>query len=184
MEHSVAAYTGCDFPGNELADQPIDEADHLPFASETVDVVLSTQVLEHVANPARYLREAHRVLGRDGLLILSTHGTWRYHPDPTDFWRWTAEGLKRQIETEGFQIERLRGVMGPAATALQLWQDAVSPRVHPRLRRLFQRFMQFLIRRADLRCPTEVRDADACVYVVVARKLESHAADRRSDESR
>jgi SAM-dependent methyltransferase len=78
-------------------------------------LVASFQVLEHVWDVAGYLREARRVLMPGGWLLLSTHGTWLYHPHPTDFRRWTAEGLKREIEAAGYEQIWMRPVAGPLA---------------------------------------------------------------------
>lgn len=170
FEPNVKSYVGCDLPGNEMASRHLDEDGRLPFDDGTVDVVLSSQVLEHVPDPVLYVGEAFRVIRHNGLLILSTHGVWRYHPDPTDYWRWTCDGLRRQIEQSGFRVEHFVGLMGPEATALQILQDAVSARIHWRLEALFCRYFQWRIQRADKRCTQESRDRDACVYVVVARK--------------
>ena len=41
----------------------------LPPVDETVDCVLSTQVLEHVEDPKLYLAEAYRVLLAEGSLV-------------------------------------------------------------------------------------------------------------------
>lgn len=79
------------------------------------DLVASFQVLEHVWDLATYLGEAHRVLRKGGRLLLSTHGTWLYHPHPHDFRRWTAEGLLREIESRGFKLEVMFPVVGPLA---------------------------------------------------------------------
>ena len=51
---------------------------------------------------ATYLGESHRVLKPGGWLVLSTHGTWFYHPHPGDYRRWTAEGLRKEVEAHGF----------------------------------------------------------------------------------
>ena len=48
-----------------------------------------------------------------------------YHPDPDDYWRWTCAGLKHAVGQAGFEIVRFEGIMGLAATGLQLVQDAV-----------------------------------------------------------
>lgn len=79
------------------------------------DVVASFQVLEHVWDVGAYLREARRVLRPDGRLLLSTHGTWLYHPHPGDYRRWTSEGLRREIEGQGFSLVRMEPVVGPLA---------------------------------------------------------------------
>ncbi len=170
FEPYVNEYIGFDLPGNEAAECVLEKPDSLPEADGSASIILSSSVLEHVVDPARYLAECRRVLVNDGLLILTTHGVWRYHPDPLDLWRWTSEGLKHVIEGSGFSVLHFRGILGPAATGLQLWQDATLPRLPGRVRPLFARIMQGWIRRADRKCSLDGRDADASVYVVVARK--------------
>ena len=167
----VSKYTGIDLPGNVMADVIAEDPNRTPLDAQSVDILLSSQVLEHVADPPRYLQEAQRLLKPEGILILSTHGSWPYHPDPHDFWRWTSEGLKKTITEAGFEIVHFRGVMGPASSALQLWQDAVYFRMRGFFRKPFTRFLQFLIRKADRACADEARDRDASVYVVVAKKI-------------
>jgi len=44
----------------------------LPFADATFDVVLSTEVIEHIPHPSQAVREFGRVLKRGGHLVLST----------------------------------------------------------------------------------------------------------------
>jgi len=166
----VERYTGCDLSDNARADVHLKDGRWLPAEDDEADVVLSSQVLEHVPNPGAYLAECGRVLADEGLLILTTHGVWRYHPHPRDLWRWTAEGLRNVIQQSGFEVLRFRGILGPASTGLQLWQDAALPRVHRWFKKPFTRIMQSWIRRADLACADPVRDADASVYFVVAKR--------------
>jgi SAM-dependent methyltransferase len=165
----VSEYIGCDFPDNDCCDAHLAGPDQLPFADASACCVLSSQVLEHVEEPAAYLSEARRVLRDGGLLILSTHGVWRYHPDPIDLWRWTSAGLQRQLDRAGFEVLECRGIMGPAATALQLLQDATMGDIPRPFRSTFIRFMQWRMRRADARCTDLKRNRDACVYLTVSR---------------
>ena len=57
-----ARYLAADLPGNPQATVEIRADGTVPVDDASVDVVLSTQVLEHVADPAVYLRECARVL--------------------------------------------------------------------------------------------------------------------------
>jgi SAM-dependent methyltransferase len=170
FEPHVSDYVGCDLPGNSRADCVIESIARLPQQTGAVSIVLSTQVLEHVEDPAGYLREAFRVLAPGGHLILSTHGAWRYHPDPTDFWRWTSAGLKKQVSDAGFTVIHFTGLLGPIATSLQLFQDTTRGKLPYRLQRSFIRLMQWLVEWADRRCGEDERQRDACVYVLVGLK--------------
>jgi len=95
----------------EGADVPA-MAETLPFASRSADLVLCTQVLEHVTDPGRAVSEMARVLKPDGVCLLTTHGTWFYHPDPEDYWRWTPAGLSSLFRSAGFGDVKVTPVGG------------------------------------------------------------------------
>lgn len=170
-----ARHIGADIAGNAEAEIVLGDEGHIPVAGESFDGVLSSQVLEHVASPRVYLSEAHRVLKYGGSLILSTHGIWPYHPDPTDFWRWTKDGLVREITQAGFEVQLVQGVFGPESSALQLWQDATFERLPRPLRPAYTWFFQTLIGLIERRHPDKLSD-DASVYVVLARKVRDASA--------
>ena len=111
FEPVLKKYIGLDIAENQLADINIGIDGRIPIENDSVDFVLSTQVLEHVENPDEYLAESFRILKNDGLLILSTHGYWIYHPTPADYWRWTSSGLKKIIEKAGFEIDYFKGIV-------------------------------------------------------------------------
>ncbi|HEX4872523.1 MAG TPA: class I SAM-dependent methyltransferase [Nevskiaceae bacterium] len=163
------AYCGADLPGNAEADVAIQPDGRLPAALGGFDAVLSTQVLEHVEDPVRYLQECARVLAPGGRLLLSTHGLMVYHPDPVDLWRWTGAGLRCQIERAGFVVDSVQGVMGLAACGLQFFQDGLRLRLPRRLRAPFCYGMQKLVALADRLDTAASRERDALVYVVQAR---------------
>ena len=167
---STIDYVGADLPGNPQADVEIQPDGTVPVEDGSVDAVLSTQVLEHVEDPATYLAECARVLKPNGRLLLSTHGMMVWHPDPVDLWRWTGEGLQRAVADAGLEVERFEGIMGLTATGLQFVQDGMLGRVPARARPLLIRTAQWLIARVDRAETPEDRRNNALVFALVARK--------------
>jgi SAM-dependent methyltransferase len=99
-------YVRADITAGEGIDLVLDSRGSLPGEpAASYDVVLSTQVLEHVPDPARYLTEAHRLLRPGGALVLTTHGFFQEHGCPYDYYRWTGYGLERAVEDAGFVVE-------------------------------------------------------------------------------
>jgi SAM-dependent methyltransferase len=89
----ASEYVGVDAVENPMADlRGLVEA--LPVEDASFDVVLCTQVLEHCGDPARAVRELRRVIRPGGRVLASTHGVQVYHPSPTDYYRWTHDGLR------------------------------------------------------------------------------------------
>lgn len=166
------SYTGVDVPDNPEADVHLAADGSAPLPSECADLVLSTQVLEHVPDPEAHLHEARRLLRGDGLLFLTTHGIWRYHPDPEDLWRWTSEGLRRRVARSGFTVLEVIGVVGLGATGLQLFQDWLEPRLPGFLRPAVVGALQTAMELVDRLTSDLERSQDACVFLVVARKSE------------
>lgn len=163
-------YVGADLPGNAAATVEIASDGSLPVPDAQFDAVLSTQVLEHVREPSLYLAESFRVLRPGGRLLLSTHGVFPYHPDPVDLWRWTCEGLRTEVEAAGFEVRRFEGVIGLAATGLQLFQDALSYRLGPRWLPWLALVMQRLVAFVDRFETAESLRYNAQVFVLVAQR--------------
>jgi SAM-dependent methyltransferase len=166
------AYRGADFEG---ADILIHRNGEVAAADRSADIVLSFQVLEHVADVGRYLGEAKRILRENGWLILSTHGTWLYHPHPEDHRRWTREGLLAEMSSNGFETRECVPILGPLAwtTLLRLICGyQVLLRV-PVLGRMLARILALVMNGRgyleDLLTPDWVRRDNACVYVTLSR---------------
>jgi hypothetical protein len=92
-----------------------------------------------------------------------------YHPDPSDYWRWTIAGLQLKIQQFGFEIVTVKGIFGLESVALQLWQDATFYRLPQFIQRPYTWFFQALIRFIERRHPNKLSE-DASVYIVLARK--------------
>jgi SAM-dependent methyltransferase len=125
-------------------------------------------VLEHVSSPTAYLAEARRLCKPDGLLILSTHGYWQYHPDPTDYWRWTSDGLIKLLKDQGWRPIELIGILGFAAAAMSLMQDALASGIPERLQAIYGACMQQAVGFLDYWYKSEDRQENAAVFLLVA----------------
>lgn len=66
----------------------------MPFSDASMDVVLITQVLEHVAEPIAVISEIRRVLKPGGTLLLSVPSIFPQHGSPGDYWRYMPQGLQ------------------------------------------------------------------------------------------
>ncbi len=119
FEGLAERYLACDIEPSDGIDLLLQSGQPLPREAASADMVASFQVLEHVWDLDWYLGECRRLLRPSGRLLLSTHGTWLYHPHPTDFRRWTRDGLLRDIERHGFEIINVRALVGPLAWTTQ-----------------------------------------------------------------
>lgn len=73
-----------------------------PRSEKAWDIIIAEQVLEHVPNPARALKNIQLMLRPGGIAILTTPFLVKFHPDPKDYYRWTADGLREAILQAGF----------------------------------------------------------------------------------
>ncbi|MFN4242095.1 MAG: class I SAM-dependent DNA methyltransferase [Tepidisphaerales bacterium] len=170
LEPLCGAYDGADLPGNAMAKYAMLGGSVAGAEDGSYDVVLSTQVLEHVAEVGAYLAEAHRLLRPGGRLVLTTHGTWVYHADPHDYWRWTAEGLRSVVTAAGFEVLELRGILGLMPMGLQLFQDGLVRKLPRPTRNAVCLVLQQLVLLADRFHTDAERARDACIYGLIARR--------------
>ena len=75
----------------------------LPFENDVFDIVLMTEVLEHVENVDITLREINRVLKIGGLILVTVPFIWPEHEQPFDFQRYTSFGIKKIFDYYGFE---------------------------------------------------------------------------------
>jgi SAM-dependent methyltransferase len=166
------AYRGADL--GDSAEIAITPDGRVLADAASADLVTSFQVLEHVRNLDTYLSEAARLLMPGGKLLLSTHGTWLYHPHPEDHRRWTREGLINELQSRGWKVESWEAICGPLA-----WTTIVRltgycyvlrriPLVGASLAGMLALLMNLRAGLEDAVTPPAIRDDNACVYLVQA----------------
>ena len=69
--------------------------------SNSFDVVVSTQVLEHVKHPWRWIKEVYRICKPNGIIYVCTPNSIGYHAFPIDCWRVWPEGMNALFEEAG-----------------------------------------------------------------------------------
>jgi len=161
-------YIGADIEGNPEAAVILRPDGSVPLPDGSTDVVLSTQVLEHVIDPALYLAECARLLRPGGSLVLTTHGIMFRHPDPEDYWRWTCDGLARIVQDAGFEVVQIRGAIGLLASAVMLFQWGAAVRMPGWLARPFIVVCQALMALVDRFESEDAKKHDALVLGIRA----------------
>jgi len=85
------------------------DAYRLPFADESLDAIICSEMLEHVLDPIPILIEANRVLKAGGILLLCVPFLYRTHAEPYDYARYTDYYWRATLSEQHFthiEIER------------------------------------------------------------------------------
>ena len=167
-------YIGCDLDGD--ADVVLQPGRPIDLPDASADGILSVQVLEHVWDLDWYLGECRRILKPGGWMLLSTHGTWLYHPHPGDYRRWTRDGLQRELQTRGFDVETTVAKVGPLAWTSQFrllgFRHALQrvPLVGAWFTALLSCVMNLRMVLEEAVTPKSIRETNASVYITLSRK--------------
>src|SRR3954466_12832069 len=100
--------------------QIIGDAQALGIRDASVEVVLCTEVLEHLPEPQRAIDEMFRVLEPGGTLLLTTRFLFPIHDAPHDYFRYTKYGLRHLLRRfEIVELEEETTSVGTIAVLLQ-----------------------------------------------------------------
>jgi SAM-dependent methyltransferase len=149
-------YESADFQQVAKEYAPVDYVCDLaavPVEDDRYELVVLTQVLEHLPDPISVLREMRRVLKPGGRIWASTPLSYEEHEVPYDFYRYTQFGLRHVMEAAGFddvRVEWLEGYWGTLSYQVDVAARALRHRAATPLRRALQ-VVAYLAARADLR---------------------------------
>ena len=89
---------------NPHLDHLVDLTEPLPFESCSFDTILMTDVLEHIPEPMKLMRETARILRPGGKLLLSVPFFYWLHEVPHDYFRYTEFALRRFCELSELRV--------------------------------------------------------------------------------
>lgn len=84
------------------------------------------ELLEHVENPKKVLKEARRLVGIGGFGLITMPFLNQLHADPRDFQRWTPTKLRAELGRAGFRVEAIVPMGGVFAVIYDLMLASVS----------------------------------------------------------
>lgn len=148
----------------------------VPLRSALADCVMCTEVLEHLAEPARCVREAHRLLKPGGLLIGSVPFMYPVHGDPHDFQRFTPDGLTRLLAPFAtVDVRPMGGCFGSLGLFVEIGVQELSGRgiwnrVVSRMSRLLARALTWIDLRSARSAAGPLLPAFANGFFFIARK--------------
>lgn len=126
----VASVTTADWPTSfhqlEHVDVYCDLNRRLPFRSDSFDAVLSSDVIEHLADGLEAVGEIHRVLRPGGVLLLNTPFLYPIHEAPHDYVRYTRFGLASLANRAGLTVESVEPIGGAADVFIDLVSKSLA----------------------------------------------------------
>ena len=82
----------------------VTDAQYSAFGDGIFDVVVCSEVLEHLYRPQAAVHEINRILKPTGVLIATVPFLFPVHGDPEDFGRYTQEYWRRTLTEAGFDM--------------------------------------------------------------------------------
>lgn len=124
-------FVGIDVEGGGLDDKKksVDtyfDGEHIPFPDNEFDVAIATEVFEHVNNLDLLTQEIHRVLKKNGQVLITMPFVWSEHSVPYDFRRFTSFGHKKNLIEHHFHSIETHPTTGVFGTSGQIISDFIA----------------------------------------------------------
>jgi len=92
-------YIGVDMEDGPGVDVVLDLTNDLDIINKVLGykkfkTIFCFSVLEHCSNPFKFCNNLQEILDQDGIIFISAPFSWRIHGYPSDYWRFTPEGIK------------------------------------------------------------------------------------------
>ena len=97
----------------------------LPLKNDSVDLFISSSVIEHLPDPEKAVSELFRTIKPDGLVYAEIPFIGAYHMAPHDYQRYTISGIESLFKRHGFILEEKGICSGPITALVLLLQHAI-----------------------------------------------------------
>jgi SAM-dependent methyltransferase len=105
-------FAGRPFTGTDMRTGPgvdrVEDLRALSFADGSIGTALCLDTLEHCEDPVAACRELARVTAPGGVCVISSVMLWGIHGYPSDYFRFTPEGLRSLLARELPRLARAR----------------------------------------------------------------------------
>ena len=78
-------------------------AEYIPIKNDHFDLIICSELLEHVLNPPKVLNEIYRVMKVGGKVLITVPFLYNIHADPHDYGRYTNTYWENIMESIGFK---------------------------------------------------------------------------------
>ncbi|MBN9388968.1 MAG: class I SAM-dependent methyltransferase [Chloroflexi bacterium] len=108
----------------------------LPFASESLDVILASEVIEHLSKDKLFLAEAWRALAPGGVLLLTTPNLWDIRRPLARLTGQTWSGYRDPTHINLLTPRRLAGLLKEAGFSQVHWKTGIKPAYQRSIKKL------------------------------------------------
>jgi len=94
------SFTTVDYPAFDICKDIVPD--------RTFDIIFAEQVFEHVRYPYRAATNVYKMLNEGGMFVISTPFLIQVHGIPSDYTRWTEDGMRYFLEDCGFEASKTK----------------------------------------------------------------------------
>jgi SAM-dependent methyltransferase/uncharacterized protein YbaR (Trm112 family) len=98
----------------------------IPLPAQSLDLILSSSVLEHVYDPERAVREMFRTAKPGGYVYAEIPFMRAFHMIPVDYQRYTISGIEELFKRHGFKLVEKGICSGPFTASVLFFIDFFS----------------------------------------------------------
>lgn len=116
------------------------DAMDFPVKDDSIDLLLSSSVMEHIENPEKCAAEIYRIIKPGGKIYFEIPFIRAYHMAPVDYQRYTIQGIEQLFKRHGFDMIEKGICSGPFNGIILLWIDfliSITPKGFKFITRFF-----------------------------------------------